>query len=159
MDVNRFVHPGLLDCVAAQRALQAHTRLDVKTLSTYFTRHIENRANAVQSGASHLWGKFTQHPTATRAKIPLTLDHPAATMALTNLLQTQMLIANPYNQNPNNNRNIRGRGRGGRGGGSNRGNFQPRGNNHSSSNTRANASAQPAQSQTQVRRKTQTNPR
>ena len=57
VDVNRFVHPALWDCLAAYRAVMEHPNVTVKILDLFFTRHLENRAAAVQTGAIHLWGK------------------------------------------------------------------------------------------------------
>ena len=52
VDLNRFIHPGLLDCHAAYRVLQDNDiGLTVNALEVFFTRHLENRANATTNGA------------------------------------------------------------------------------------------------------------
>ena len=40
VEMNTFVHPGLMDCVAAHKCVVEAQNLSVKTLIEYFTKHI-----------------------------------------------------------------------------------------------------------------------
>lgn len=121
VDINRFIHPGLMDCHAAYRVLQDNkVTLSVKTLEDFFTRHLENRANAATNGAGQLW------------------DYTLAHQALSMITQTNGLANTnnkPFHTN-NNNRNARNN-RGGRTNtarGSHKGGPNPR-NNRANTNT------------------------
>ena len=147
VDINRLVHPALLDCVAAYKAIVDAPKLDVKTLCDFFTRHVENRASAAAAGgATNLWGKLTHRnisPLMTHVS-----DYPAASNALAMILQAQLnqqILGNNFkpnksyksNHGSNNNRGYRGRGsnRGGY-----RGGYSTR--NNSSHNTGGNNNTQ-----------------
>ena len=43
VDMNAFVHPGLMDCVAAYRCVTDTPNLTVKALTEFFTKHIGNQ--------------------------------------------------------------------------------------------------------------------
>ena len=68
--LNRFIHPGLLDCTAAYYVLCDTPKLSVNMIDVFFTRHIENRAGAALNGAIALW------------------DYPAASQALSLIVST-----------------------------------------------------------------------
>ena len=123
VDLNRLIHPGLLDCLAAYRCIQDSPNLTITILSTFFDKHLENRATSTTNGAVSLW------------------DHAGASQALA-MVQTQASHSKPFTgpkkfKNPTNNRSFtnnhfshtqnfrgntrgggRGGGRGGRGGSS-----------------------------------------
>ena len=40
VEMNAFVHPGLMDCVAAHKAVMETPNLSVRILTEYFTKHI-----------------------------------------------------------------------------------------------------------------------
>ena len=40
VDMNAFVHPGLMDCVAAYRCVTDTPNLTVKVLTEFFTKHL-----------------------------------------------------------------------------------------------------------------------
>ena len=40
VDMNAFIHPGLMDCVAAYRCVTDTPNLTVKVLTEFFTKHL-----------------------------------------------------------------------------------------------------------------------
>ena len=40
VDMNSFIHPGLMDCVAAYRCVADTPNLSVKTLTDFFNKHL-----------------------------------------------------------------------------------------------------------------------
>ena len=126
VDLNRFIHPALMDCLAAFRCVQDSPDLTVAILCTFFTKHLENRATAATNGALSLW------------------DHAGASQALA-MIQTQASHQKPAGgkkfQNTNGNRTNTNSGnrpngnQGGRGNQNGRGGKKQRGKGNRANNT------------------------
>ena len=43
VDMNAFIHPGLMDCVAAYRCVTDSPHLTVKALTEFFNKHVSKR--------------------------------------------------------------------------------------------------------------------
>ena len=85
LQINRFIHPALLDCVAAYTCVRESPALTVPQMETFFQKHLQNRATCSSSGPSNLW------------------DYATAYTILTGVVQTSVtrsqLKKNPFSSN------------------------------------------------------------
>ena len=92
VEMNTFVHPGLMDCVAAHKCVVEAQNLSVKTLIEYFTKHIgeQKLATRLKQKPHQPPPPFTENRAACAEGAAMNLwDYSSASQALSQVINTQ----------------------------------------------------------------------
>ena len=74
VDMNAFIHPGLMDCVAAYRCVTDTPNLSVKTLTDFFNKHLGKNTKGRQ--------KVTKWLQKTERRVRKGEDQPSGTLTV-----------------------------------------------------------------------------